>query len=220
VAQAFDVLYAAARAVAVGVSPGASPSAMDTLTAAIRGLDAAREAYRGTREPAPLVRGSHDGSEEVLPLAKRRAAGGEPRCHVSEQLIVANTTTATPDIPSDGWLGIRAATAAEHRGAECAADVGGGAPVTIPVGLCEFRSPPVGIVNQGATCFLSVMLQCWYHTPLLRTIVFQLAPDPPNPVLLELQRVFWKLQFSQLPVRTEVGCHSLVVGLAPCTASS
>ena len=64
------------------------------------------------------------------------------------------------------------------------------------------------------------MLQCWYHTPLLRTIVFQLAPDPPNPVLLELQRVFWKLQFSQLPVRTEVGCHSLVVGLAPCTASS
>jgi hypothetical protein len=104
VAQAIDVLYAAARAVVSGVSPGASPSAMDTLTVAIRGLDAAREAYRGTREPAPLVRGSHDGSADVSPRAKRRAAGGEPRCHVSEQPIVVNTTTATPDIPSDGWL--------------------------------------------------------------------------------------------------------------------
>ncbi len=76
---------------------------------------------------------------------------------------------------------------------------------TSSAGLSEFRNPPVGIVNQGATCFLSAMLQCWYHTPLLREIVFRMAPARPDRVLLEMQRVFWKMQFSQSPVHTQVG---------------
>ncbi len=80
---------------------------------------------------------------------------------------------------------------------------------TSSAGLSEFRTPPVGIVNQGATCFLSAMLQCWYHTPLLREIVFRMAPARQDRVLFEMQRVFWKMQFSQLPVHTTVGSYTL-----------
>jgi len=78
-----------------------------------------------------------------------------------------------------------------------------------PLPLCEPddvpRRPHAGIQNQGATCFISAVLQCWYHTPLMRAVVYRMSdPGSASSVLLELQRVFWKLQHSELPVRTQV----------------
>ncbi len=106
VAQAIDVLYDTVRAVVSGVSPGGIPSAFDALTSAIRGLDAAREAYRGTREPAPLVRGGHDGSADVSPRAKRRAAGGDaasPSPHRPQSVLNQADADPTAGSPLPGY---------------------------------------------------------------------------------------------------------------------
>ena len=73
----------------------------------------------------------------------------------------------------------------------------------------------VGIKNQGATCYLNSLMQALYHTAFLREAVFQIpsevaaaAAEPaapvPDSVVLALQRVFYRLQFSQSSVGTKV----------------
>lgn len=63
----------------------------------------------------------------------------------------------------------------------------------------------VGFKNQGATCYLNSLLQSYYFTKYFRKLVYQIptADDSPNDsVPLALQRSFYQLQVSNLPLDT------------------
>src|SRR3989338_2978701 len=63
-----------------------------------------------------------------------------------------------------------------------------------------------GLVNQGATCYLNSLLQSLFHIGAFRRAVYQLPPaeldDWKTNIPFALQRLFFRLQFSQTPVNT------------------
>ena len=59
----------------------------------------------------------------------------------------------------------------------------------------------VGLVNQGATCYLSSLLQSLFMTPDFRRVIYEAAttaatPSPPDGILFQLQKLFVALQTS------------------------
>jgi ubiquitin C-terminal hydrolase len=62
----------------------------------------------------------------------------------------------------------------------------------------------VGLRNQGATCYLNAMLQCLFHIPAFRRIVFAIDhdPDTDKSIPLSLQRLFALLQLSPIAPST------------------
>lgn len=63
----------------------------------------------------------------------------------------------------------------------------------------------VGMKNQGATCYMNSLLQSLYFTNYYRRAVYQIPTEndvPTDSVAYALQRVFYQLQMSNLPVGT------------------
>ncbi|CAO3694083.1 unnamed protein product [Rhizopus stolonifer] len=63
----------------------------------------------------------------------------------------------------------------------------------------------VGIKNQGATCYMNSLMQSLYCTNKLRKAVYDIPTendDPTKSVALALQRCFYNLQYSAVPVGT------------------
>lgn len=61
----------------------------------------------------------------------------------------------------------------------------------------------VGIKNQGATCYMNSLLQSLYCTNAFRRAVYQIPTDtdkPADSVPLALQRCFYNLEYSNMPV--------------------
>lgn len=56
----------------------------------------------------------------------------------------------------------------------------------------------VGIVNQGATCYMNSVLQCLFHIPAFRRLVYKI-PFNSIPVLYYIQKLFVQLQVSDEP---------------------
>lgn len=58
----------------------------------------------------------------------------------------------------------------------------------------------VGLKNQGATCYMNSMLQSLFHIPAFRRIVYRMptngTEDAKKNIPLNLQRLFYKMQFS------------------------
>jgi ubiquitin C-terminal hydrolase len=86
----------------------------------------------------------------------------------------------------DGRLGMQITLAAEPRGSAL--------PNT------RKKTGYVGIVNQGATCYLNAVLQCLFHTPAFRRIIFRMATDGTEnehtSIPLNLQRLFCLLHLA------------------------
>jgi ubiquitin carboxyl-terminal hydrolase 7 len=62
-----------------------------------------------------------------------------------------------------------------------------------------------GIRNQGATCYMNSLLQSLYFTNEFRKAVYQIPTDheqPQKSIALALQRIFYNLQYSPMPVGT------------------
>jgi hypothetical protein len=59
----------------------------------------------------------------------------------------------------------------------------------------------VGLMNQGATCYLNVLLQSLFHLPAFRRIVYEMpttgSEDPRTSIPLNLQQLFCKMQLGQ-----------------------
>jgi len=64
----------------------------------------------------------------------------------------------------------------------------------------------VGLKNQGATCYLNSILQCLYHTPAFRKIVYDMEidnnEDPSKSIAINIQRLFTLMQLSPIPPST------------------
>ncbi|KAI9264786.1 hypothetical protein BY458DRAFT_587512 [Sporodiniella umbellata] len=63
----------------------------------------------------------------------------------------------------------------------------------------------VGIKNQGATCYMNSLMQSLYCTNKLRKAVYDIPTEndePTKSVALALQRCFYNLQYSSVPVGT------------------
>ncbi|QLL30224.1 hypothetical protein HG536_0A00410 [Torulaspora globosa] len=61
----------------------------------------------------------------------------------------------------------------------------------------------VGFRNQGATCYLNSLLQSYFFTKYFRKLVYQIPTEGKNDnVTLALQRAFYQLQVSNLPLDT------------------
>ncbi|XP_078065214.1 ubiquitin carboxyl-terminal hydrolase 47-like isoform X2 [Mustelus asterias] len=59
----------------------------------------------------------------------------------------------------------------------------------------------VGLSNQGATCFLNTLLQTWYMTPEVHSIIVNFNED--TEFMFELKSLFEKLESrNQMPLRT------------------
>jgi len=65
----------------------------------------------------------------------------------------------------------------------------------------------VGLKNQGATCYMNSLLQTLTHIPYFRKAVYHMhttdGEDPENSIPLSLQRIFYKLQYSDASVSTK-----------------
>jgi len=65
----------------------------------------------------------------------------------------------------------------------------------------------VGLQNQGATCYMNSLLQSLFHLPVFRKFVYQIpTQDVENPELsipLQLQRLFYNMQYSNNAVATK-----------------
>ncbi|OHS94333.1 Clan CA, family C19, ubiquitin hydrolase-like cysteine peptidase [Tritrichomonas foetus] len=65
----------------------------------------------------------------------------------------------------------------------------------------------VGLKNQGATCYMNSMLQALFHIPAFRRVVYNMPTtgneDPERCIPLNLQRLFCRMQFSELPCSTK-----------------
>lgn len=63
----------------------------------------------------------------------------------------------------------------------------------------------VGFRNQGATCYLNSLLQSYFFTKYFRKLVYQIPTENESPndsVPLALQRAFYQLQVSDIPLDT------------------
>lgn len=63
----------------------------------------------------------------------------------------------------------------------------------------------VGFRNQGATCYLNSLLQSYFFTKYFRKLVYEIPTEhesPNNSVPLALQRAFYQLQVSDIPLDT------------------
>ncbi|KAF7727221.1 hypothetical protein EC973_007919 [Apophysomyces ossiformis] len=63
----------------------------------------------------------------------------------------------------------------------------------------------VGMTNQGATCYMNSLFQSLYCTNYFRKAVYQIPTEndePNNSVAYALQRMFYNLQFTDVPVST------------------
>lgn len=63
----------------------------------------------------------------------------------------------------------------------------------------------VGLKNQGATCYMNSLLQSFYFTNYFRRATYAIPTEKDEPtksIPLALQRIFYQLQFSDLPVGT------------------
>ena len=71
----------------------------------------------------------------------------------------------------------------------------------------------VGLMNQGATCYMNSMLQSLFHLPAFRRLVFELPTtgmeDPEKSIPLNLQRLFCRLQMSEVACSTKALTTSL-----------
>lgn len=65
----------------------------------------------------------------------------------------------------------------------------------------------VGLQNQGATCYMDSMLQCLYHLPAFRRLVYQMPTtgneDALNSIPLNLQRLFAQMQLGDKACSTK-----------------
>jgi|TARA_B100000524_G_C23420944_1_gene287891 ubiquitin carboxyl-terminal hydrolase 7 len=65
----------------------------------------------------------------------------------------------------------------------------------------------VGLKNQGATCYMNSLLQSLTHIPYFRKAVYHMpttdGEDPEKSIPLSLQRIFYKLQYSDHSVSTK-----------------
>ena len=65
----------------------------------------------------------------------------------------------------------------------------------------------VGLKNQGATCYMNSLLQTLTHLPYFRKAVYHMhttdGEDPESSIPLSLQRIFYKLQYSDASVSTK-----------------
>ena len=65
----------------------------------------------------------------------------------------------------------------------------------------------VGLLNQGATCYMNSMLQALFHIPAFRAIVFRMPTtgeeDVNTSIPLCLQRLFYKMQLAKGPCSTK-----------------
>ena len=68
-------------------------------------------------------------------------------------------------------------------------------------------APYAGLENQGATCYMNVMLQSLFHIPAFRRLVYNMpttgTEDPSKSIPLNLQRLFCRMQVSDQPCSTE-----------------
>ncbi|KAK8845091.1 hypothetical protein M9Y10_021270 [Tritrichomonas musculus] len=69
------------------------------------------------------------------------------------------------------------------------------------------RNGFAGLKNQGATCYMNSILQSLFHLPSFRRIVYEMPTtgneDAKTSIPLNLQRLFYDLQFSDNPISTE-----------------
>lgn len=66
----------------------------------------------------------------------------------------------------------------------------------------------VGLKNQGATCYMNSALECLFHTPAFRRLVFSLPidehmDDPKKSTTLNLQRLFCLMQLAPIAPSTQ-----------------
>lgn len=65
----------------------------------------------------------------------------------------------------------------------------------------------VGLMNQGATCYMNSILQALFHTPAFRKVVYNMETtgleDPEKSIPLTLQRLFCEMQLSTRPCSTK-----------------
>jgi ubiquitin carboxyl-terminal hydrolase 7 len=65
----------------------------------------------------------------------------------------------------------------------------------------------IGLKNQGATCYMNSLLQTLYFVPYFRKAVYHMptleTDTPDTSIALALQSLFYKLQFSDVPVSTK-----------------
>ena len=58
----------------------------------------------------------------------------------------------------------------------------------------------VGLINQGATCYLNSFIQTLFHLPAFRRLIYDIpitgSEDPNRSIPLNLQRLFYQMQFS------------------------
>ena len=58
----------------------------------------------------------------------------------------------------------------------------------------------IGLPNLGATCYMNALLQCLFHLPAFRKLVYQ--HQSPSDVIQALQRLFYGMQTKQTGVNT------------------
>ena len=64
----------------------------------------------------------------------------------------------------------------------------------------------IGLINQGATCYMNVLLQSWYHIGALRKAVYQMpivAAKKESSIAWQLQRLYFELQSSNRAAETK-----------------
>lgn len=81
------------------------------------------------------------------------------------------------------------------------------ATATVVVNRSKEETGYVGLINQGATCYMNSMLQCLFHLGCFRKLVYMITTtgeeNPKNSIPLNLQRLFGQLQLSSEPCSTE-----------------
>jgi hypothetical protein len=84
--------------------------------------------------------------------------------------------------------------------------------VTVTIELNPSEVNHVGLCNQGATCYMNVILQSLFHIPQFRNLVYQMptagVEDATKSIPLNLQRLFCQMQLGSRPCSTRGLTHS------------